>query len=162
MHLPFRKTRFLSHADKHVNSVSIKTHQYPQKSPKTKDLISPENPLSCFQDGLKTCTGDSSSPVLSPGWSTNPSHSCVTGGTACTGVTFSSQHIPCTLVGQNRTPHAIPKGPGLILHPNQHLNNLFPPEDKIVAPPHLRGFKKYNSIDYHKGRLNNSWSKTLQ
>lgn len=48
---------------------------------------------------------------------------------------------PCTLTW-DRTLHDITKGPGLILHPNQHLSKLFPPEDKIVAPPHLRGFKK--------------------
>lgn len=77
---PSGKTRFLSHADKHINPGSIRTHQYPRKSPEQKDLISPANPLPCFQDGPKTCTGGSSSPVLSTGWSTNPSHSHVRDG----------------------------------------------------------------------------------
>lgn len=45
LHLPFAKTRFISHADKHINPGSRKTHQYPRKGPRMKDLTSPANAL---------------------------------------------------------------------------------------------------------------------
>lgn len=115
-----------------INPGSIKTHQYPWKSPKTKGLIFPANP--CFVSGMDprplldvvllqsgllsgaqiqvTVMSGRTQPAL---WPPSPPN------TSC-----------CTLTG-GRILHDIPKGPGLILHPNTYTIYFL---QKIKQWPH--------------------------